>query len=53
MYYRENVEGLRLLLERCAAAGVEDFLFPSGRAVYGNPAMFPDRRGRIVRARQP
>jgi UDP-glucose 4-epimerase len=36
-YYRENVEGLRVLLEAVVAAGVESFLFSSSAAVYGEP----------------
>jgi UDP-glucose 4-epimerase len=36
-YYRENVEGLRVLLEAVVAAGVESFLFSSSAAVYGAP----------------
>jgi UDP-glucose 4-epimerase len=40
-YYHENVEGLRLLLARCAAAGVGQFLFSSSAAVYGEPATLP------------
>ncbi|TQK44581.1 UDP-galactose 4-epimerase [Streptomyces sp. SLBN-118] len=36
-YYRENVEGLRTLLEASAAAGVGRFLFSSSAAVYGMP----------------
>ncbi|HET6729331.1 MAG TPA: UDP-glucose 4-epimerase GalE [Jiangellaceae bacterium] len=40
-YYRENVEGLRLLLERCAAAGVASFLFSSSAAVYGDSVVIP------------
>jgi UDP-glucose 4-epimerase len=35
LYYRENVEGLRLVLEAAAAAGVTRFLFSSSAAVYG------------------
>ncbi|SDD46017.1 UDP-glucose 4-epimerase GalE [Glycomyces harbinensis] len=34
-YYRENVEGLRTVLEASAAAGVRHFLFSSSAAVYG------------------
>lgn len=40
-YYLENVEGLRLLLDHCAAAGVEHVLFPSSAAVYGDVATLP------------
>ncbi|MGY1682933.1 UDP-glucose 4-epimerase GalE [Geodermatophilus sp. SYSU D01176] len=36
-YYRENVEGLRALLEAVTAAGVERFVFSSSAAVYGAP----------------
>ena len=34
-YYRENVEGLRVLLERAVAAGVASLVFSSSAAVYG------------------
>jgi UDP-glucose 4-epimerase len=37
LYYRENVEGLRVLLEAATAAGVESFVFSSSAAVYGAP----------------
>jgi UDP-glucose 4-epimerase len=37
-YYRENVEGLRILLEAVTAAGVPSFVFSSSAAVYGMPA---------------
>src|SRR5882757_1626158 len=36
-YYRENVEGLRTILEASAEAGVERFLFSSSASVYGMP----------------
>jgi UDP-glucose 4-epimerase len=36
LYYRENVEGLRRLLDSCVAAGVPHFLFSSSAAVYGD-----------------
>lgn len=36
-YYRENVEGLRVLLEAVAAARVKSFVFSSSAAVYGMP----------------
>jgi UDP-glucose 4-epimerase len=36
-YYRENVEGLRRLLEEVVAAGIERFVFSSSAAVYGTP----------------
>ncbi|MFE9362020.1 UDP-glucose 4-epimerase GalE [Streptomyces sp. NPDC006978] len=36
-YYRENVDGLRVLLEAAAAAGVRRFLFSSSASVYGMP----------------
>jgi UDP-glucose 4-epimerase len=38
LYYRENVEGLRVLLEAVTAAGVRSFVFSSSAAVYGAPA---------------
>lgn len=41
LYFRENVEGLRLLLDRCAAAGVRHFLFSSSAAVYGDTTALP------------
>lgn len=34
-YHRENVEGLRVLLEAVTAAGVGSFVFSSSAAVYG------------------
>ncbi|MDG4860425.1 UDP-glucose 4-epimerase GalE [Streptomyces sp. T-3] len=36
-YYRENVEGLRVLLEAVVAGGVRSFVFSSSAAVYGMP----------------
>jgi UDP-glucose 4-epimerase len=36
-YYRQNVEGLRSLLEAAGSAGVESFVFSSSAAVYGAP----------------
>ncbi|WP_338697146.1 UDP-glucose 4-epimerase GalE [Streptomyces sp. Q6] len=36
-YYRENVEGLRVLLEAVTAAGTHSFVFSSSAAVYGMP----------------
>jgi UDP-glucose 4-epimerase len=36
-YYRENVEGLRTLLEAAMSTGVEAFVFSSSAAVYGAP----------------
>ncbi|MGP9020863.1 UDP-glucose 4-epimerase GalE [Streptomyces sp. BR1] len=36
-YYHENVEGLRVVLEAAADAGVGRFLFSSSAAVYGMP----------------
>ncbi|MFF9200923.1 UDP-glucose 4-epimerase GalE [Streptomyces sp. NPDC014986] len=36
-YYRENVEGLRVLLDAVTAAGVRSFVFSSSAAVYGMP----------------
>jgi UDP-glucose 4-epimerase len=37
LYYRENVEGLRVLLEAVTVAGVGSFVFSSSAAVYGAP----------------
>lgn len=36
-YYRENVEGLRVLLEEAVSAGVRHLVFSSSAAVYGMP----------------
>ncbi|GGS65372.1 UDP-glucose 4-epimerase GalE [Streptomyces griseoviridis] len=36
-YYRENVEGLRVLLEAVTETGVPSFVFSSSAAVYGTP----------------
>jgi UDP-glucose 4-epimerase len=36
-YYRENVEGLLVVLEAAVEAGVQSFLFSSSAAVYGAP----------------
>jgi UDP-glucose 4-epimerase len=36
-YYRENVEGLRVVLEAASKAGVRRFLLSSSAAVYGMP----------------
>ncbi|MBB3087074.1 UDP-glucose 4-epimerase GalE [Geodermatophilus sabuli] len=36
-YYRENVEGLRTLLEAATGAGVGSLIFSSSAAVYGAP----------------
>ena len=36
-YYRQNVEGLRVLLEAVSEAGVTSFVFSSSAAVYGAP----------------
>jgi UDP-glucose 4-epimerase len=36
-YYRENVEGLRVLLDEVLAAGVGALVFSSSAAVYGTP----------------
>jgi UDP-glucose 4-epimerase len=36
-YYRENVEGMRRLLEAVSATGVGTFVFSSSAAVYGAP----------------
>ncbi|MDX3458257.1 UDP-glucose 4-epimerase GalE [Streptomyces sp. ME02-8801-2C] len=45
-YYRENVEGLRVLLEAVTAAGVPSFVFSSSAAVYGMPPAA--RKGALV-----
>ncbi|MGY1671041.1 UDP-glucose 4-epimerase GalE [Geodermatophilus sp. SYSU D00710] len=37
LYYRENVEGLRVLLEQAVEAGVGSLVFSSSAAVYGMP----------------
>jgi len=37
LYYRENVEGTRRLLEAAVDAGVESFVFSSSAATYGMP----------------
>jgi UDP-glucose 4-epimerase len=37
VYFRANVEGLRLLLEAVTQAGVRSFVFSSSAAVYGAP----------------
>ncbi|KOV24247.1 UDP-glucose 4-epimerase GalE [Streptomyces heliomycini] len=36
-YYRENVEGLRVLLDAVTSAGVRSFVLSSSAAVYGTP----------------
>ncbi|NUS11786.1 MAG: UDP-glucose 4-epimerase GalE [Streptomyces sp.] len=36
-YYRQNVEGLRTVLEASTAGGVRSFVFSSSAAVYGMP----------------
>ncbi|MFI2504280.1 UDP-glucose 4-epimerase GalE [Streptomyces sp. NPDC018972] len=36
-YYRENLEGLRVLLDAVTSAGVRSFVFSSSAAVYGMP----------------
>ncbi|MEU2622283.1 UDP-glucose 4-epimerase GalE [Streptomyces sp. NPDC007157] len=36
-YYRENIEGLRVLLQAVTEAGVPSFVFSSSAAVYGMP----------------
>jgi UDP-glucose 4-epimerase len=36
-YYRENVEGLRVLLDAATETGVESLVFSSSAAVYGAP----------------
>jgi UDP-glucose 4-epimerase len=39
LYYRENVEGLRVVLEAATSSGVESFVFSSSAAVYGAPGV--------------
>lgn len=41
LYYYENVEGLRRLLDSCVAANVRSFLFSSSAAVYGETDVLP------------
>ena len=41
-YYRENVEGLRVLLDAVTAARVPSFVFSSSAAVYGMPSAARD-----------
>ena len=36
-FYRVNVEGTRILLEECVAAGVRNVVFSSSAAVFGTP----------------
>ncbi|MFF4400071.1 UDP-glucose 4-epimerase GalE [Streptomyces sp. NPDC001480] len=50
-YYRENVEGLRVLLEAATAAGVASFVFSSSAAVYGMPDAA--RHGELVTEETP
>ena len=45
-YYRENVEGLRVLLAAVTEAGVPSFVFSSSAAVYGMPSAA--RRGLVT-----
>jgi UDP-glucose 4-epimerase len=40
-YYRNNTANSRALLEASVAAGVENFIFSSTAAVYGNPDVIP------------
>jgi UDP-glucose 4-epimerase len=40
-YYRNNTCNTRTLLECCAAAGVQHFIFSSTAAVYGIPSQLP------------
>ena len=40
-YYRDNLDGLRVLLQGCASYGVKRFLFSSSAAVYGTPRRSP------------
>ena len=40
-YYRNNTEASRALIAACAAGGVEQFVFSSTAAVYGQPVRLP------------
>lgn len=44
-YYRNNTCNTRTLLECCAAAGVQHFIFSSTAAVYGIPSQLPASEG--------
>ncbi|MEU9785912.1 UDP-glucose 4-epimerase GalE [Streptomyces phaeochromogenes] len=50
-YYRENVEGLRVLLRAVTAAAVPSFVFSSSAAVYGMPSAA--REGALVTEETP
>ncbi|WP_405955297.1 UDP-glucose 4-epimerase GalE [Streptomyces phaeochromogenes] len=50
-YYRENVEGLRVLLQAVTAAAVPSFVFSSSAAVYGMPSAA--REGALVTEETP
>ncbi|MFD3500043.1 UDP-glucose 4-epimerase GalE [Streptomyces sp. NPDC058676] len=50
-YYRENVEGLRVLLEAVSEATVPSFVFSSSAAVYGMPDT--ERHGGLVTEETP
>lgn len=52
-YYRENVEGLRSVLEAAVAGGVRRFLFSSSAAVYGTPDTDPVTEGTPCRPVNP
>lgn len=41
LYYKNNVEGSRLFFETAISSGVNDFIFSSSAAVYGNPVKIP------------
>jgi UDP-glucose 4-epimerase len=40
-FYENNVEGMRVLLERVVAAGIEPFVYSSSCSVYGTPTDVP------------
>ncbi len=40
-FYANNVDGMRVLLERVVAAGIEPFLYSSSCSVYGTPTDVP------------
>jgi UDP-glucose 4-epimerase len=53
LYYRENVEGLRSLLEAGARAGVRSLVFSSSAAVYGEVTHEPVTEDDLARPSNP
>ncbi|MGY1752130.1 UDP-glucose 4-epimerase GalE [Blastococcus sp. SYSU D01042] len=53
LYYSENVEGLRVLLEAVTVEGVEAFVFSSSAAVYGAPEVEQVREDYLCRPVNP